>query len=68
MKNYELTISTVEDEQGNKHESFGVRYGALRYDDLCFSRKRMDMLISDMNLLHLDAAHFADVVEDFIAV
>ncbi len=67
MRKYRLCISTVSDETGEVHRSYGVRFGTIIIEDITFSRKHMCSLIQDLNELQLEPAHLTSVIEDFLA-
>ncbi len=54
------------DENGEKHETYGVRYEGGLVEDVSFSCEKLSELIEYMNELELDPAHVMDVLSDFM--
>ncbi|MEA4911866.1 MAG: hypothetical protein VB092_04525 [Oscillospiraceae bacterium] len=61
-----MYMSQVADEDGNLHETYGVRYEGGLIEDVTFSCCELDELIRRMNEMDLETEHILDVISDFM--
>lgn len=63
---YTLNHSVVLDENGLKHDTYGITYGAKIIKDISTERQKIERLINLCNALDLSPIHIEDVIEDFL--
>lgn len=63
---YSVNHSTITDENGTKHDTYGISYADKEIKDISTEKKKVEKLVSLCNNLSLSPIHINDVIEDFL--
>ena len=63
---FSVNYSTITDENGTKHDTYGISYADKEIKDISTEKKKIEKLVSLCNNLSLSPIHINDVIEDFL--
>lgn len=63
---YRLNRSVVYDENGKKHNTYGISYKEREVKDISTDKHKIEKLVNLCNELELSPIHLDDVIEDFL--
>ena len=63
---YALYQSTIADEHGQKHTTYGMSYNDTTVKDISVNKAKVENLVNLCNKLDLSFIHLYDVIDDFL--